>query len=114
MTMTTVVGETEQIVLDKPFVGGRDYQTIDSRVTAALRAGRPVRIDLTKASKGVQTEFYGALWQSVIGVFPEELQISKAKELIALVFENPASAAYVRFKSLFYGVFDAEFQKSYA
>ncbi|MCX6708601.1 MAG: hypothetical protein NTW67_03040 [Candidatus Woesearchaeota archaeon] len=112
--MATVVGETEQIVLDKPFVGGRDYQTIDGRVTAALRAGKPVRIDLTKAKNGVQSEFYFGLWNAVIHTFSEEQQIPKARELVRLVFENSASSAYVRYRSLFDGFFDTEFQNSYA
>ena len=70
--MTETIAPEMRIELQNPYVGGVHYESIDERLTDALRERKPIIIDLSQAIDGVQTEFFGQVWNRVRSFYSEE------------------------------------------
>ena len=109
MTPEAPVQKVYEVGVPQLYAGEREYASIATVVDRAISEGARIRIDLSKARTGVQTEFFGALWSACVRHYPVEFEAERAaKEQITLIFESKTSRAYQKYQQNFDGLFGVE------
>ena len=109
MNVQTETKPLETIEVDSEYVDLSDFRQLEPRIVKAIKEGKHVVVDLTKARKGARGDIYGELFQEIQKQYANDAEAFDAAQSVTLRF-SPNSPAYESMRCGYEGLFPVEFK----